>query len=202
MRRVVLAEYQQRAFPALTAGVARALQATGAVHVSGTLGGGEIVLQARNIVGAVLVGTGAEAVELHVRPKVGVSRLIWLLGHARNQSGWQEDEVEIGTDTGLVTAMATMFMARCRRALAGGILHGYRELEEALPTLRGRLREADQMRARPGIPLPLEVRYDDYSIDIPENRVLHTAANRLLAIDGLAPSLRTRHYSLPGHHPR
>ncbi|WP_430781394.1 McrC family protein [Actinoplanes sp. G11-F43] len=190
MRRVDLAEHQRTAFPGLTAATARALQATGAVHVSGAVGTGDIVLQAHSVVGAVPAGTGEDAVELHIRPKIGVSRLLWMLGHARNQSGWREDEVQVGTDTGLVAAMATMFVTRCRRALTGGILHGYREIEETLPTLRGRLREADQMRARPGVPLPLEVRYDDYSIDIPENRVLRTAATRLLAIDGLAPTAR------------
>ncbi|MFD1370525.1 McrC family protein [Actinoplanes sichuanensis] len=178
------------AFPALPATAARALHSTGAVQVSSTIGGGDTVLQARSIVGAVRVGSGDDAVELHVRPKIGVSRLLWLLGHARDQSGWREDDVEAGTATGVVAAMATMFLARCRRALAAGILHGYQERDETLPGLRGRLREADQMRARPGIPLPLEVRYDDYTIDIPENRLLRTAASRLLTVDGLAPAVR------------
>jgi 5-methylcytosine-specific restriction enzyme subunit McrC len=93
---------------------------------------------------------------------------MWLLGHARDQSGWREDDVQLGAETGLVAAMAIMFTARCRRALAQGVLRGYQEGEETLPGLRGRLREADQMRARPGIPLPLEVRFDDYTINIPE----------------------------------
>ena len=190
MRRIAVGEYQRMVFPALTAGAARALHGTGAVQISNALGGGDTVLQARSTVGAVRVGTGDDAVELHVRPKVGVSRLVWLLGHARNQSGWREDDVQVGTDTGIVAAMATMFMARCGRALAAGILHGYQEREETLPGLRGRLREADQMRARPGIPLPLEVRYDDYTIDIPENRVLRTAATQLLTVDGVAPAVR------------
>jgi 5-methylcytosine-specific restriction enzyme subunit McrC len=190
MRRIAVGEYQRIAFPALPAAAARALHGTGAVQVSSSLGGGDTVLQARSIVGAVRAGTGDDAVELHIRPKVGVSRLVWLLSHARNQSGWREDDVEVGVDNGVVAAMATMFTARCRRALTAGILHGYQEREETLLGLRGRLREADQMRARPGIPLPLEVRYDDYTIDIPENRVLRTAATRLLAIAGVAPAVR------------
>src|SRR4051812_29753580 len=99
MRRIAVGEYQRMAFPALTAGTARALHDTGAVQVSSALGGGDTVLQARSTVGAVRVGTGDDAVELHVRPKVGVSRLVWLLGHARNQSGWREDDVQVGADT-------------------------------------------------------------------------------------------------------
>jgi len=133
---------------------------------------------------------------LQIRPKVGVSRLLWLLGHARDQSGWREDDVDLGAKTGLVAAMAVMFTARSRRALAAGVLRGYEEREETLPGLRGRLREADQMRARPGIPLPLEVRYDDYTVNIPENRVLRTAAIRLLTLTDVPPRVRMELASL------
>lgn len=63
------------------------------------------------------------------------------------------------------------------------MLQGYRTVEEALPLLRGRLREADQLRQR--LAVPLEVRYDDYTVDIPENRILLTAARRLLRVPGL-----------------
>jgi len=190
VRRLALAEYQRAAFPVLPAGAARALHATTAVRVSSTLGGARTVLQANSTVGAVRVGSGQECAALQIRPKVGVSRLLWLLGHARDQSGWREDDVELGADMGLVAAMAVMFTARCRRALAAGVLRGYQEREETLPGLRGRLREADQMRARPGIPLPLEIRFDDYTINIPENRVLRTAAIRLQALTDVPPPVR------------
>jgi 5-methylcytosine-specific restriction enzyme subunit McrC len=190
VRRLALTEHQRAAFPPLSAAAARALHATSAVRVSSTLSGTRTVLQARSIVGAVRVGSGQDCVELHVQPKVGVSRLLWLLGHARNQSGWRDDDVQLGTETGLVPAMAGMFASRCRRALAHGVQRGYQVREETLPALRGRLREADQMRARPGIPLPLEVRYDDYTADIPENRILRTAAIRLLILAAVPPGTR------------
>lgn len=53
-------------------------------------------------------------------------------------------------------------------------------IEEALPLLRGRLREATHLRRRDALAVPLEVRYDDYTVDVPENRILLTAARRLL----------------------
>jgi 5-methylcytosine-specific restriction enzyme subunit McrC len=49
-----------------------------------------------------------------------------------------------------------------------------------LTTLRGRLREADQLRRRFGLPIPVEVRADDFTPDILENRMLKGAARRLL----------------------
>jgi 5-methylcytosine-specific restriction enzyme subunit McrC len=38
--------------------------------------------------------------------------------------------------------------------------------------VRGRIREADQVRRRFGAPLPAEIAYDEFSTDIAENRIL------------------------------
>jgi 5-methylcytosine-specific restriction enzyme subunit McrC len=125
-------------------------------------------------------------VELRITPKIGIRRLLWLLGHAQDPDGWRdEDVVPLAAVDDLVAALAVSFLAATRRALAAGVLQGYRTIEEALPVLRGRLREADQLRRRLGIAVPLEVRYDDYTLDIPENRILLAAALRLLRIPGL-----------------
>ena len=59
------------------------------------------------------------------------------------------------------------------------LLHGYREEEDALQTVRGRIRLDDQMRRRPGFLLPVEVRYDEFTDDILENRLVKAAVVRL-----------------------
>ena len=46
-------------------------------------------------------------------------------------------------------------------------------------TVRGRIRFADQIRQRFGIPLPIEVRYDEFTDDITENQLVKAAAIRL-----------------------
>jgi len=51
----------------------------------------------------------------------------------------------------------------------------------ALPLVRGRIRVADQIARRPGMPLPIEVRYDAYSTDVAEHRHLRSALPRMLA---------------------
>ncbi|MGH2920955.1 MAG: McrC family protein, partial [Gaiellaceae bacterium] len=58
--------------------------------------------------------------------------------------------------------------------------------------LRGRVRFADQLARVPGLPLPLEVSYDDFIVDILENRLLRTAAEVLLRVPRLPPVVRTR----------
>ena len=55
----------------------------------------------------------------------------------------------------------------------------YVQREEALPTIRGRVRFAEQARRRYDLPLPIEVRYDDYTVDIEANRLVKAALRRI-----------------------
>jgi 5-methylcytosine-specific restriction enzyme subunit McrC len=190
VRRLALSEHQRAAFSRIDLETARQLARTGAVTISRGWPDGTTVLHANSTVGILRAGTGDDRVELHIEPKLGVSRLLWLLGHARDQSGWRDDEAALGSTQGLIPAMAVMFAGRSRRALSSGVIRGYREVEETLPGLRGRLREADQMRARPGIALPLEVRFDDYTADVAENQLLKTATQRLLQLNGIPGPVR------------
>jgi 5-methylcytosine-specific restriction enzyme subunit McrC len=181
VRRLTLPEHKARAFSPIARSTADALTATGAVKVSADLDG-RTVLKASSFVGVLR----CDEIELRITPKIGIHRLLWLLGHARDPSGWRDDDiVDLSTVDELVAAVAVSFHAAVRRALAHGVLQGYRTVEEALPLLRGRLRESDQLRRRLGLVVPLEVRYDDYTVDIPENRILLAAARRLLRIPGL-----------------
>lgn len=68
---------------------------------------------------------------------------------------------------------------------------GYRTVEESAHTLRGRMRTAEQTRHRFGQLLPMEIRYDDHTMDIAENRILFTAARTLLRSPGTAPATRS-----------
>lgn len=188
-RRVVLAEYESQAVPGLAEDVARTLVATGAVSASRDLDG-TLRLTASTKVGLVRAGD----VELVVQPKVRVARLLWMVGHTRDPTGWRDDDVNVDPADDLVTGLAVAFAGQTVRALVGGLLRGYRPVDEASPVLRGRLREADQMRARLGVAVPLEVRYDDYTADIPENRILAAATRRLLRIPGIpAPTRAALH---------
>lgn len=48
--------------------------------------------------------------------------------------------------------------------------------------LRGRLLESAQLARHHGQPLPLEIRYDEFTVDIPENKILRTACERMLLV--------------------
>lgn len=78
------------------------------------------------------------------------------------------------------------------RALRRGLMQGYRPTEESALVVRGRIREAEQIRRRFGMTLPVEVAYDEFSTDIPENRILRTAVDRLLRLPGVPGDVRRR----------
>ena len=128
-------------------------------------------------VGAVEIGD----LSVLIRPKIGIPKLLSLACYAMGVFKSQEErlfdfkeEAETPPDT-----LALALAAAARRAFSRGLLHGYRTEEEALHTVRGRIRFADQIRQRFGIPLPIEVRYDEFTDDITENQLVKAAAIRL-----------------------
>jgi 5-methylcytosine-specific restriction enzyme subunit McrC len=186
VNRLALGEYETLDDAELPDDEAVALAATGAVEVLRTADPGRWTLRAGQYVGAIRAGE----TELQIRPKVPVERLLYLLGYARDPQGWRDDEVQLTGVDELVPAMAVSFAALAHRALQQGVLQGYEEREESLFLLRGRLREGEQVRRRVGLALPLEVRYDEFTVDIAENQLVLGAARRLLTLPGLPARAR------------
>jgi 5-methylcytosine-specific restriction enzyme subunit McrC len=95
-------------------------------------------------------------------------------------------------------ALAESLARQAERALGRGVLQGYVSVDESLPLVRGRIRIADQIARRPGLLLPLEVRYDEYDVDIAENRIIRTALRHMAGVPRLGSALRTRLTHLDG----
>ena len=157
---------------------ARALAATGALSVTPAWEAGSWTLAAGPHVGVLSV----EGVEVHIRPRITISRLLFLLGYTQDPRVWRDDPVGLDEQAELWPAMAQVFTRQADKALERGLLQGYRSEEAALFVMRGRLREADQFRMHAGLAVPLEVRYDEYDVDIAENQTLRAAAERLLKV--------------------
>lgn len=133
------------------------------------------VLRPSSWVGAVNVGDLA----VIVRPKIPVDRVMFLITYAMDPRRWRNDVIDLAPDDDVLEAVALAFARRTRQAIGRGLLRGYRREEEALNTVRGRIRFADQIGRRFGLPLPIEVSYNDYTEDIEKNRLLKTAIHRL-----------------------
>lgn len=130
--------------------------------------------------------------EVWVAPKLPIERLLFLVGYAADPRGWRDEDVALDTRGGLVPAIAQALWRQAERALRQGLLQGYRTVEETSYVLRGRLRETDQMRRHHGQVIPLEIRHDDFTVDVPENQILLAAISRMLTVPGVDEESRRR----------
>ena len=137
--------------------------------------GGEYVLKPNSTVGAVEIGD----LSILIRPKIGIPALLSLACYAIGRVKFQMEEFDFPEENALHDVLALALGRAARMAFARGLLHGYHTEEEALYTVRGRIRFDEQIRRRFGIALPVEVRYDEFTDDILANRLVKAAAYRL-----------------------
>lgn len=142
----------------------------------------------RGKVGVAQVGD----VEVWITPKLPIDRLLFLVGYALDPHGWRDESVALDVAQGLVPSIAQALCRQSERALRQGLLQGYRTVEESSTVLRGRLREADQLRRHHGRAIPMEIRHDDFTVDVPENQILLGAITRLASVPRVGEKARRR----------
>ena len=128
-------------------------------------------------VGAVEV----DGLSVRIEPKIGVPQLLSLACYALDRVKLQPRDFDFHRDAALPEYLAIALISAARRAFSRGLLRGYLTREEAMYTVRGRIRFDEQMRRRFGIPMPVEVRHDEFTDDITANRLVK-AAVRLLGV--------------------
>ena len=126
-------------------------------------------------VGAVEIGN----MSVRIEPKIGIPQLLSLACYSMRLFKPRHDVFDFREGEALPDVLALALAAAARRAFAHGLLHGYRVEEDTLHTVRGRIRIDDQIRQRPGFMLPTEVRYDEFTDDIVENRLVKAATARM-----------------------
>ena len=138
-------------------------------------------------VGAIEIGD----MSVRIEPKIGIPQLLSLACYSMRLFKSQQDKpFDFREDEALPDVLALALAAAARRAFAHGLLHGYRVEENSLQTVRGRIRIDDQIRQRPGFMLPVEVRYDEFTDDIIENRLVKAAATQLSRMRLRSPDAR------------
>lgn len=132
---------------------------------------------------------------LLIRPKVGLSNVFFLLSYGAGLTEWRDESFPYGVDD-FFDSIAWLIEAEVRRAARSGVVRDYREREEALATLRGRIDVGAQIRRRQGQPVPLHCRYQEYGEDIELNRVLKAGLHRLLRVPSVdrKVALELRHH--------
>nr|WP_062338847.1 restriction endonuclease [Herbidospora sakaeratensis] len=177
---------------ALPAAVGQALAASGLVEATpDPWHPGQWRLKARRKIGAAtVIAPDGQTIALHIAPKLPISRLLFLLGYSLDPKGWRADEVQLGEATDLLPVLARLFARQADTALRQGLLQGYRATDETALVVRGRIREAEQIRRYHGRMIPLEIAHDEYTTDIVENRLLRTTVERLRRLPGVDHDVR------------
>jgi 5-methylcytosine-specific restriction enzyme subunit McrC len=163
-----------------------AVAQSGLVEVAPTSESGWWELRPGSSVGVVTVGV----LEIRVAPKIPIDRIIYMLGYGLRGVTWQEAPVPVDLDTDVIQVLGQVFTRSVAEALKPGMLQAYRVTEEALPVVRGRIRIDEQLKRYPGQWMPLEVSYDDFTVDIAENRIVRSALEQLLRNSQITGTLR------------
>jgi 5-methylcytosine-specific restriction enzyme subunit McrC len=175
-RLLSLQEYERRAAVALSTVERDALIQLGCLTLTPTVEqDGYYDITAGSQIGALVLPT----LDVLIRPKLPIQRVLFLLSSALDPKTWREPWFTYAPERSLVEAIIYGFIAQVRRAVHRGVLQGYRTEETAILTVRGRIRLDDQIRRHYGRVPPIEVRYDEYTDDIEENRLLKAALTRL-----------------------
>ena len=137
-------------------------------------GAGRWSLRAGHHVGYLRV----QDLQIHVEPKIGIWNLLYLLLDSADLP-WRADPVEAATQPRLVDAFAQLFARPVRQATRSGVLQGYQRREAALRVVRGQWLVNQQLRRHFHQLVPVEVAYNEYTENIPENQLIVTASQVL-----------------------
>lgn len=138
-------------------------------------------------VGALNIGD----VSVLIEPKIGIPKLLSLVCYTLGMYKPLDKKLfDFQKANTLPDVLALALIAAARRAFGRGLLRGYLAEEDALFTVRGRIRFDEQIRRRYGIPLPVELGFDEYTEDILANRLVKAAAARLGRMTLRSPEAR------------
>ena len=170
LRRYSLPEYGTIELDVAPA-IAADMHADGHVSVSPTSHAGVFSVKAKHKVGVLRYGN----IELRIVPKVAISRLLYLASYTDDSRSWQELNALLDAADDPLSALAHALTFHGETALRPTPLQGYVTHETAERRLRGRILFDQQLSRRAGIQVPIELRYDEYELNIIENRVLKAA---------------------------
>lgn len=131
-----------------------------------------------------------EGTTLEIEPKASLDALVHMVSRGGRQATLEHQVVERESARSMPTALAHALAHETSALAAGGLLRGYRTVEETGMVVRGRWDVPRQIGRRPGMPLPVELTIDDFTVDIDENRMLAGALAIAKRFDGLPPAVR------------
>jgi 5-methylcytosine-specific restriction enzyme subunit McrC len=165
---------------------AEALTTSGFVDVA-PAAGARWRITASSYVGSLVV----DGVELLIRPKINPKNLFLLLEPGLPPEAWRKEAFDYDASSDLLPSVIAFFARTVETTLGRGVLRSYQAREESLTALRGRMDVVGQFK-RAGLLTPVASKYDDFTEDILENRVLLAAIRLALRVPRVNPAERQR----------
>ena len=156
-----------------------------ALQVTQTFESGRWQITSGSHVGTVVAGD----LRILVTPKVKAANLFHMLETGGDPVPVQSGIFEYERTGDLLPAFATFFAAVLDRAMVRGLPRQYRELDERLLALRGRVDVKAQLKMG-GLPIPVACRFDEHTADTKVNRVAKAALVVLLRLPGVSIATR------------
>ena len=147
------------------------------VEVRSAVAEGYWKLWAAGTCGAVPLPSGRV---IYIEPKVGIANLWHMLTYAYDLLELRREAVGLGTAEDLVESVVEVFSKQVEGLIEFGLLRSYVEHEENLLAMRGRLNVVEQVRRNLVARHRLACRYDEFTTDVAENRILRYTLFRLL----------------------
>ncbi|MBO1755225.1 McrC family protein [Allobranchiibius sp. CTAmp26] len=159
--------------------------AAGRLEVLATTDPTQVRLRSTSWVGAVRV----PGLTVRIAPRAGMANLFTMFSAGIPGGALGRDEVGWEGGADLVDGVAAFLVRAVDDCTRRGLLHGYLHREEPLTVIRGRLL-VEQLAVRPWAAARPPCGYDDFTVDVPENRMLRCALEQVLRWPALPPALR------------
>ena len=142
---------------------------------------------AREYVGSLVV----DDIRILIRPKIRPENLFLLLEVGLPEQAWRKEDFGYATHNDLLRSLVSFFARTLETTLARGLYRSYRNRNEDLKALRGRIDFGRQL-SRARLPMPVACRYGEFTADVIENRGLRAAIRLSLRVSGVPATDRRR----------
>ena len=177
---IELNEYEKKSLPKVSKEVADAINQTGIITVLPTFGE-ESIFCANSKIGIIRVGN----LQIKVMPQFPVNNLFYLLG-LHDGIKFQAESVNIAESSDITNLIFESFLRNLVESTSRGLLSGYRRVEETSKVFHGRLLIGEQLKKRFGHMYPVEVSFDEFTENIPENIELNMAISKAMKFGNLS----------------
>src|SRR5205085_548229 len=123
-------------------------------------------------------------------PKVGVRNVLALMDIREPIERWLHEPFGYETEDDLLRAMVRVFARSLDRALGQGLRRSYRDERESLASIRGRV-DMGAMARRSATSTLVRCAFDEYTVDVPLNRLLLAAVLRARVVPGVPARVRS-----------